>query len=73
MYIFFYKLTSAVGESPKARGTHGAVSTDHIWLAAALASERLASVAASSDLVAGTRQCSIVEEGRQRHSRAEAE
>lgn len=67
------KLTSTVGESPEACSTHRAVSTNNVWLAAALAPKRLAGVALGSDLVAGARQRSIVEEGRERHGRAEAE
>lgn len=66
-------LTSAVGEPPVARGTHGAVSADHVGPAAALATERLAGVALGSDLVAGAGHRPVVEEGRQRHRRAEAE
>lgn len=66
-------LTSAVGESPVARGAHGAVSANHVRPAAALAAERLACVALGSDLVAGAGHRPVVEEGRQRHRRAEAE
>lgn len=66
-------LTSAVGESPVARGTHGAVPADHVGPTAALAAELLAGVALGSDLVAGAGHRPVVEEGRQRHRRAEAE
>lgn len=66
-------LTHAVGESPVARGTHGAVSANHIWPAAALAAEWLAGVALSADLMAGAGHGAVVEEGRQGHGRAEAE
>lgn len=67
------RLTSAVGEAPVARGAHGAVSADDIGSAAALTAERVAGVALGADLVAGARHGAVVEEGRQRHGRAQAE
>lgn len=66
-------LTSAVGESPVARGAHGAVSANHVGPAVALTAERLAGVALGSDLVAGAGHRPVVEEGGQRDGRAEAE
>lgn len=73
MLISCLALTPAVGESPVARGAHGAVSANHVWPAAALTAERLAGVALGTDLVAGAGHGAVVEEGRQRHGRAEAE
>lgn len=67
------RLTFAVGESPVARGTHGAVATNHVGPTAALAAERLAGVALCAGLVAATAQRTVVEERRQRCGRNEAE
>lgn len=60
--------TSTVGESPVSRRTHGAVSSNDVGPAAALTAEGLAGVALSSDLVAGARHRSVVEERRERNS-----
>lgn len=60
-------LTSAVGESPVARGAHGAVSTNHMRPTVALTAKRFTGVALGSDFMAGTGQRSVVEEGRQRN------
>lgn len=67
------RLTFAVGESPVACGTHGAVATNHVWPTAALAAERLAGIALCAGLVAAATQRAIVEECRQRCGRNEAE
>lgn len=71
--VNLWTLTSAVGESPVARGAHGAVSANHAGPAVALTAELLAGVALRSDLVAGAGQSTVIEEGGERDRRAEAE
>lgn len=62
-----------MGEAPVARGTHGAVSTNHVGPTAALATKRLAGVTLCSDLMATARQRAIIEERRQRRGGGETE
>lgn len=66
-------LTSAVGEAVVSRGTLGTVSADHIGSASALSTERLAGVTLGTHFMTAAGYSAVIEEGRQRYGRAQAE